>query len=122
LGKYFYGIFPNVDYQLHPELMSVYYRDFFPWCDLDPKMDARNFWYLTGERFMDMVQFALLCKFFYRWQTVVIWILSIGYIFDFMITFHTSYYGEFYMFSIGGIGLLSMLIPVIKHYVEKWKA
>lgn len=114
LGKYFYGAFPNIDYESHPELMNVYYRDFFPLTDLNPKMDARNFWYLVGERFLDMVQFAILCRFLWCWQTIFVWLLSVGYIFDFMLTYHTSYYGEVYMAAIGLIGILSIITIFIR--------
>lgn len=107
--KYLYGIFPSLDYEQHPELIAVHYEDFFPLTDLNPKMDARNFWYLVGERVMDMIQFFLLSEFLRCWQTILIWILSVGYIFDYLITFHTSYYGEVYMVSVGIIVLISLI-------------
>lgn len=108
MAKYAYIFFDEVDYSLHPEKL----QQFFPWVTWDsvPKMDWRNYVYLIGERVFIMVLFFIISQLMYCWQTILIWFVTTLYIFDFILTFHTTMYGSL-MVGIIVLLFISKLIP-----------
>jgi hypothetical protein len=99
-AKYLYILFPA----------AAFDKNFYPWRDDVPLMDWRNYVYLIGERFFIMVLFYIISRLMYCWQTLLIWLLTTGYIVDFLLTFHSSRYGAV-MMSIIGLLFISKLIP-----------
>jgi hypothetical protein len=107
LFKFAYTKFEAVDYSKQ-ELLT----DFYPWMDGNPLMDYRNYFYLLGERFFIMIIFFYVSRVVVCWQTMTLWILETLYIFDFLLTFHSSPYGTIKMIIMGAIFLLTLI---------KWK-
>lgn len=108
LMKFAYTAFRPVDYTYERYLL----RDFYPWLTSDPMMDNRNYFYLLGERFFIMILFMILSRVVVCWQTTVLWVLEAMYIFDFILTFHSSGFGTIKMIIMGTIFLLTLI---------KWK-
>lgn len=108
LIKFAYTAFDPVDYVKERHLL----KDFYPWLTSDPVMDHRNYFYLLGERFFIMILFVILSRVVVCWQTMVFWILEALYIFDFLITFHSSGFGTIKIIIMGTIFLLTLI---------KWK-
>lgn len=112
MAKYLYVIFPYNTYEdlsRHPERLI----NFFPWRDDVDTMDARNYVYLIGERFFTMVLFFFLSRSIKCWQTFILWVMSVVYIFDFMIFMHDSV-----VTKLQGIILTIMFIPTFYRWIK----
>lgn len=90
LAKFAYVFFPEVNY----ETQSYLLKDFYPWLELKhPKMDDRNYVYLAGERFFNMIHAFAWSRVIVCWQTLTLWVFEVLYIFDFILTYHSIGFG-----------------------------
>lgn len=101
LAKYAYGLYPE----------SEITTDYFPFADVEINM--RKHAYYIGERFFIMILFFIIHRLCNSWLTLILWLMETLYIFDYLLTFHESYFGEVKMVIIGSIFTITML--------NKWK-
>lgn len=107
--RFLYMQFEPADYKDPSQL-----KNFYPWINGVPLMDHRNYYYLMGERFFDMVQWFFIYRVIKCWQTLVMWGLSVLYFFDYLISFHSFGFGRVYF-----IIMAIMFLPTIYRWIKR---